>query len=117
MEPSVFKTDGTRKEFRHPRTLLEMKHPYHKGRPLFDNPAWNFMMLGSRDFGKALPLTTIIPTLSGNTLMGDLKVSDKVLSIDGKETTILGVFPQGSRPCYKLTFKDGRTIEADEEHL
>lgn len=50
--PDVFNSKNELKEFRHPRTLLEMKHSYHKGAPLFDNEAMNFMMLGSRDFGK-----------------------------------------------------------------
>lgn len=48
----MFDSEGNRKEFRHPRTLLEMQHPYHKGAPLYENEAHNLLMLGSRDTGK-----------------------------------------------------------------
>ena len=42
--PDVFDSEGNRKEFRHPRTLLEMQHPYHKGTPLYENEAHNLLM-------------------------------------------------------------------------
>jgi hypothetical protein len=51
-KPWVFNSEGSLKEFRHPRTLLEMQHPYHKGKPLFTNEAHNILMFGSRDTGK-----------------------------------------------------------------
>lgn len=51
--PSVFNSKGEKKEFRKPRDLLESRHSYHKGRALFENPAYNLFMMGSRDTGKS----------------------------------------------------------------
>lgn len=50
--PHALKPDGTRKTFVHPRTLLSMQHPYSKGYPIYENEAYNLLMLGSRDTGK-----------------------------------------------------------------
>jgi len=115
--PSTIKSDLTRKEFRHPRTLLEMQHPYHKGAPLYENEAKNILMLGSRDTGKAISMETDLPTLTGSIKMRDISIGDKILSVDGKETTVLGVYPQGIRIGYQLVFSDGRTLEVDKEHI
>ena len=46
----------------------------------------------------------------------ELKVGDKVHDPAGEESYVTGVYPQGVRPCYKLTFSDGRSIIADENH-
>lgn len=51
--PSTISSTGQRKEFIHPIANLEQHHPYHKGRALFYNHAWNGMILGSRDTGKS----------------------------------------------------------------
>lgn len=115
--PSTIKSDLTRKEFRHPRTLLEMQHPYHKGAPLYENEAKNILMLGSRDTGKALPSSTLIPTPSGFKSLKDINVGDKIFSLDGELTEVLGVYPQGELQLYDLTFRDGRTIQACANHL
>jgi len=50
--PHTLTSDNTRKEYLHPRTLLEMQHSYHKGLPLYENEAKNILLLGSRDTGK-----------------------------------------------------------------
>lgn len=116
--PDVFDSEGNRKEFRHPRTLLEMQHPYHKGAPLYENEAHNLLMLGSRDTGKALPNDTEIPHVDTSLRrIADLQIGDQIYSKDGTPTTVVGVFPQGLRPCYRLHFRDGRSLEVDEEHL
>lgn len=67
--------------------------------------------------GKALALDTEIPTPDGLRLMGDLQEGDFVYGVDGHPTRILRVTPaMVNRPCYRLTFADGQTIVADEEH-
>lgn len=50
---SCYKPDGTLKEYKSPHELLSMQHPYNKGRPLYENEAYNLMMMGSRDTGKS----------------------------------------------------------------
>lgn len=67
--------------------------------------------------GKSLPVNTRIPTPSGYKFMGDIQVGDMVLGSDGSPTKVLGVFPQGIRDVYKITFSDGRSALCDYEHL
>ena len=67
--------------------------------------------------GKAQPLDAPVLTLSGWKNMGHLNVGDKLASVDGKESHVTGIFPQGIKQTYWLSFTDGRKIEACVEHL
>lgn len=67
--------------------------------------------------GKGVPLHTKIPTPTGYKLMGDLKVGDKVFGSDGESTTVIGVYDQGIKDVYKITFNDGRYALCDDQHL
>lgn len=67
--------------------------------------------------GKALPLTTLVRIPRGWKKMGDLKVGDKVISRDGSETTVTGVYPQGVKSAHRLFFEDSRHTVCCEEHL
>lgn len=67
--------------------------------------------------GKAQPLDSKVLTLNGFKQMGDIVVGDKLASIDGEESEVLGVFPQGEKDIYRVTFSDGRSTEACGEHL
>lgn len=68
--------------------------------------------------GKALSLDTPIPTPTGYSTMGDLKIGDYVLGRDGNPTKVTYVTPvQNNRECYKITFSDNEIIIADAEHL
>lgn len=67
--------------------------------------------------GKAQPLDSIVYTPSGPRYMGSMKVGDIVLTPNGGSASVLGVFPQGSRHVYEITFEDGRKVKADENHL
>ena len=67
--------------------------------------------------GKAQPISTKIPTPDGYKLMGDIKVGDKVFGSDGELIDVIGVFPQGIKDIYKITFSDGRTSLCCKEHL
>jgi hypothetical protein len=67
--------------------------------------------------GKALPNSNKIYTPEGYKLMGDIKVNDKVFGRNGKETNVIGVYPQGNRPIFKISFNDDTFTFCDEEHL
>lgn len=75
------------------------------------------LFIGITQSGKAQPITTPIPTPDGWTTIGELKIGDKVFTHNGKVTTIDGVFPQGLKDIYKITFSDGRTAMCCEDHL
>jgi replicative DNA helicase len=68
--------------------------------------------------GKALSLDTKIPTPTGWTTMGDLKVGDYVLGMDGKPTKVTFVTEtMTNRQCFKVLFSDDTEVIADAEHL
>lgn len=74
------------------------------------------VIVGGTGTGKALALSTSIPTPNGMTTMGALKVGDKVLDENGQPTTVVGYFPQPLNQCYEITFSDGTKVIADEDH-
>ena len=67
--------------------------------------------------GKALRNSEQVLTPTGWTKMGDIQVDDYVIGDDGKKTKVLGVFPQGDRDVYRVTFDDNTTVDCDLEHL
>jgi hypothetical protein len=67
--------------------------------------------------GKAQPLDAKILTPTGWRLMGDIKVGDQVISVDGTPTTVLGVYPQGEKDIFRVEFHDGSSTECCDEHL
>jgi hypothetical protein len=67
--------------------------------------------------GKAQPLDALVKTPNGWTKMGDLKLGDIVIAHDGSKTKILGIYPQGLKQTYKITFSDGRSTRACPDHL
>ncbi len=75
------------------------------------------IVAGRPSMGKANPIDTRIRTLSGWKRMGDLEVGDQLASVDGQPSEVTGVFPQGERQVYRVSFSDGRSLEACAEHL
>lgn len=67
--------------------------------------------------GKALSMASKVLTPNGFVRNRDLKVGDKVISASGRESTILGVYPQGAKPLYDVYFDDGSKCRCSEEHL
>ncbi|GAA5531703.1 hypothetical protein Dalu01_00076 [Deinococcus aluminii] len=67
--------------------------------------------------GRAQPLTSKVLTPLGWREMGSLEVGDHVIGSDGRPTRVLGVYPQGEKDSYRVTFSDGSHVECCEEHL
>ena len=76
-----------------------------------------FTIAGGASTGKALEENTLIKTPTGWIPIKDLRVGDFIASTTGELQTVLGVYPQGIRPCYRLTFSDGTFIISDSDHL
>lgn len=72
---------------------------------------------GPAGTSKAQPLTSPILTPNGWVKMGDIQVGDRVMSSDGKPTIVIGVFPQGEKDIWELTFSDGVKVECCSDHL
>lgn len=67
--------------------------------------------------GKAQPIDAKVLTEAGWKNMGEIRPGDDVASVDGRPSTVLGVFPQGVKQIYRVTFSDGRVAESCGEHL
>lgn len=67
--------------------------------------------------GKALSLNENILTRTGWIKMKNIKLGDMVASSDGSFYPVTGVYPQGKRDVYDVTFDDGTVVRCDEDHL
>lgn len=67
--------------------------------------------------GKAQPLDTKIITPTGYKLMRDISVGDDVIGCDGKPHKVVGVFPQGKKEIFEVTFGDKTKTRCCKEHL
>src|SRR5690606_4419843 len=67
--------------------------------------------------GKEQPLDAKIATPNGWKLMGDMKIGDEVFGEDGNIHNVIGVFPQGVKTSYRITFSDGTSTECGLDHL
>ena len=67
---------------------------------------------------KALCVKTPVATPLGWVCQGDLAVGDEVFAADGSRCRVIAKTPVvRGRPCYRVTFSDGESIVADEEHF
>lgn len=77
----------------------------------------HMVFYGSAGTGKAQPLYSKVLTPNGFVCMGDIQVGDKVISGTNNISTVLGVYPQGEKDVYEITFDDGSTCCCSDEHL
>lgn len=75
------------------------------------------LLIAPTGVGKALPNSHRVLSKSGWVLNGELKVGDTVIGSDGKPTNVIGVYPQGKRDIYKITFTDNTSSLCDIDHL
>ena len=95
---------------------IELKlRPYQQ--EIVDNCREREVIQAATGAGKALPLYTPILTPDGWKPMEDIHVGDTVYDEDGKETKVIGEFPQGKLEVWELEFDDGNTIECSKDHL
>jgi replicative DNA helicase len=67
--------------------------------------------------GKALALHTPLPTPTGWTTMGGVKVGDQLIGADGRPVNVVAATEvMHGRPCYEVEFDDGTVIVADAQH-
>ena len=67
--------------------------------------------------GKALAHGEPVLTPTGYVPIESLSVGDLVIGIDGGAYPVTGVFPQGMRDIYRVTFSDGTHVDCDIDHL
>lgn len=75
------------------------------------------VVMASAAAGKALENNSIVYTDNGPIKIQHLKIGDKIYGEDGKIHSVLGVFPQGKKKKFEVTFSDGNKIYCCDEHL
>lgn len=75
------------------------------------------ILVGEMGSGKAQPLDAKVLTPTGWTTMGEIKVNDLVVNPAGGTARVTGVYPQGVKEIYRVTFTDGSSTECCAEHL
>lgn len=75
------------------------------------------MVAAPSGFGKAMTLDSLVLTPTGFRRMGDLCIGDPLVDPRGAASRVIGIYPQGERDVYRVTFSDGTTCEADGDHL
>ena len=81
------------------------------------HPGQMIVLAARPAIGKALALDTPLPTTSGWTTMGEVKVGDSLIAGDGTPTRVVAVTEvMVDRPCYRVRFDDGTVIVADAQH-
>lgn len=67
---------------------------------------------------KCLDVNTPIPTPSGWSTMGQLKVGDRVFDDQGQPCRVTGLSPvHENHDCFRVVFDDGAVLVADADHL
>ena len=82
-------------------------------------PKISFLSTGPTGVGKANRCSALVPTPTkhGYKRMGDLKIGDKVFGRHGQIEEVTGVYPQGKKAVYRVSFMDGRHVDCAAEHL
>lgn len=75
------------------------------------------ILAGRPGMGKSQNVDAVVYTPSGPRRIGDLRVGDRVLGADGLPATVLGVYPQGVKPAFRVIMNDGSSTTCNSEHL
>lgn len=77
----------------------------------------SLIITGQRGAGKALDVNTPVLTRNGFVPASTIRAGDYLTGSDGKPTKVEGVYPQGKRLAYRVTFSDKTTAAVDGDHL
>lgn len=67
--------------------------------------------------GKAQSVRAKVKIPGGWTTNGELSVGDNVVMQDGSTSFVTGIFPQGFKDIFRVTYEDGRQADFCAEHL
>lgn len=76
-----------------------------------------YLFCGGAGTGKCLPLNSDIMTLTGYKKMKDIQFGDSLIDGLGKECKVIGIYPQGIQPVYKVTFSDRTSTLCSLDHI
>ncbi|APX31750.1 hypothetical protein BH708_02355 [Brachybacterium sp. P6-10-X1] len=74
-------------------------------------------VVGSSGSGKLCSLSTILPTPTGYTTMGEVMPGQEVIGRDGRPVRVAAKSPVKKKPdLYRVSFSDGQSVLADYDH-
>lgn len=80
--------------------------------------AGDFVAIVSRPgVGKEQPLDSLLYGPQGPYRMREARVGSAIFGKDGKVYSVTGVYPQGRKMSYRVTFSDGSSTECGIDHL
>lgn len=74
------------------------------------------VIIGGTGSGKMLAHSTILPTPTGVTTMGEVKVGDQLLDEHGNPCNVTAKYSLKEPVAFKVVFSDGTEVIADEDH-
>lgn len=77
----------------------------------------NQVLHGCAGTGKAQPGYAKIKVPNGWSTMKDISIGDSVVTPDNKTATVTNKYYHESKPIYRIYLKDGRFVDACDEHL
>lgn len=75
------------------------------------------LVVADTGLGKMAPISEPVLTPSGWKTMGNLIAGDFVIGSDGHPTEVLGVYPQGVQPVWRVWLSDGTFARCGRDHL
>lgn len=76
-----------------------------------------YLFGGATGVGKAQPYYSKVKTPTGWTTIGKITKGELVTTPSGETVVVTEVFDRGTKPVYRVTFIDGRTVDCCDEHL
>jgi len=111
-----YKKDGTLKQYIDPLEYLNSTHATPLGNPVYDNYAYNLFVFGSRGGGKMLKINELVRIKGGWKPIIELNIGEEVYGSDGKLCKVINKSIPELAEFYRITLRDGRTIEACKDH-
>ena len=91
------------------------RYPFQKD--IINDMSLELHCIKPSQIGLPISLKTPIFTPEGFKPLGDIQVNDWVYTPEGKKAKVVYLSPiQTDSPCYEITFCDGTTVIADENH-
>lgn len=83
---------------------------------LLERPDVNELLLGG-SAGGPQPLDAEVKTPFGAKKMGEIKIGDQILNVNGGVSRVIDIPYEGVRQVYKITFADGSVTRAADNHI
>lgn len=114
---SIKRPNGEYKEYVEAYEYLKRTFSKPLGKPLYENPVKNLLLLSARAIGKDLEENTLVYAEYGKVKIKDINIGDKIYGRDGKLTKVISKDYYFDQQQFLITFQDNRTVECGGGHL